>query len=81
MNKETRVYYLDIDNELNFSAENLQDWKIYEERHMNLLEEAKHFISLCEDLGQVYSLLEFQNVLNYEEFNSTNYYIYITDNY
>lgn len=80
MIKEFRVYVVSADY-TDTSAYDIQNWKLYEEMHNTLLQEAKDFIAVAEENGAVYSLSGFQDVMNFEEINLNNSWIYITNNY
>lgn len=80
--QEYRVYVLETDTPgVYISGYDLENWKNYEDEKSELLEEAKEFISLCEQNGGVYSLTGFMDALNFEEVNVDNLWVYITNNY
>ena len=78
--KEFRVYVIEADD-TDATSYDIEDWSLYAEGHNKLTEEAKHFISECENIGEVYSLLDFQNACNLEDVNISNSYVFITNCY
>jgi hypothetical protein len=76
--KELRVFVLSADN-INTSAYEIEEWSYWSEE--TLPSEALHFIKLAEENGSVYSLIGFQNAINFEEVSSENTWIFITNKY
>jgi hypothetical protein len=85
MQKEIRFYVLDATKAgemfAKMSGYELENWKLYEEHHGKLTDEAEHFISACEQEGTVYSAVGFMNAINIEETIGANDYVYVTNNY
>ena len=78
--KEFRVYLIEADD-TDVTSYDIENWSLYVEHHNKLTEEAKQFITECENIGQVYSLEGFQNACNLEDVNISNSYIFITNCY
>jgi hypothetical protein len=82
MSKETRVYVLSADD---FSPEiggfALDIWNDSEQAGEDLPDEAKRFITMAEEIGQVYSLKGFMVAFNINEEVGMNDYVFITQAY
>ena len=78
--KETRVYILSAEYK-EATVEDIQNWTLYEEHHNKLTQDAEEFINLCEQVGEVRSLYEFQRYLNNDQPLFSNSWVYITNNY
>jgi hypothetical protein len=82
--KKPRVYVLnadDIPDDFNMSGHSIVDWVNYEEQHGKLTDEAERFITLCEEVGNVYSLYGFLEAFNVEEMIGMNDFVFITRAY
>ena len=78
--KEYRVYVLSADNIMT-SGYDIEEWVNYQERYNSLHEDAKSFIEVCKDKGEVYSLIGFQYAYNVDECIVANDWVFITNCY
>lgn len=72
--KEYRVYVAYSDE---VTSEKISSWN----KHEVLPQEALDFIEQAEFYGNVFTLIGFQNALNFNEINIENEYIFITNKY
>ena len=75
--KEYLVYCVELIYCRSVNAPIIYSWSEQEE----LCDEAKEFIQTAEKKGNVYSLLKFSTVLNFEDINMSYYYCFITNKY
>jgi hypothetical protein len=83
INQSIKAYVLSLDVETDFEvhATAIQNWMSYEQQHNKLHPDAERFISVCESLGDVYTLYGFVSFLNFDSASMENSYIYLTKNY
>ena len=76
---DTIVYLINAD-QVNTSGYDIDNWMLYDKHHpeAEMTEDAKDFVRHVLDYGKVYSLDEFCNAYNLEEF-SYDTWIYITN--
>lgn len=75
------VYTLDanLETELDISGHKISAWVDYEIKNNKLADKAKMFISLCKQKGTVYSLETFVELVNLNEIDIDNTWVYITN--
>lgn len=78
---ETRVYILAHEQALGYNKDDICNWLHYLDHHGSLTDEALHFISACEEEGEVYTLHGFVNACNTQQIYFDNKYIFITNKY
>lgn len=82
--KEVRVFVLSADvipDDFSMSGYEIENWVGYQEHHNQLTENAKRFIELCEEHGDVYSLYGFHTAFNISSLIGVNDYVFITNLY
>ena len=81
MEKEHRVYVLSADDISIDGGYAIDNWNDYEQEGEDLPKEAKGFIALAEEKGQVYSLKGFMVTFNINEEIGMNDWVFITQAY
>jgi hypothetical protein len=81
MEKEYRVYVLSANDITIDGGYAIDIWNDYEQNGDELPDEAKEFINLAEEKGQVYSLKGFMVAFNINEEVGMNDWVFITKKY